>query len=86
MIISAIIDIFLSVLTFILSLVSLPATPLALVQAINAVVGWISVPMGVVRNYVGDTFLVGIVAAITAYVFMTPIIHISIWLYQRIKS
>lgn len=86
MIVQIIIVFLLSFLTTIFSLFTLPAMPLEILQAINAVIGFIAVPLGIAQNYVGSAFLSGIFVVIIVYAILSPIYHISLWVYQRIRG
>lgn len=86
MILEYIILAFLWIIKFIFGLFQIPAAPLAVLQALNSVIQFMSTPIGVLRNYIGDTFFTSIIVVLIAYVLISPIIFIFIWIYKRIKS
>lgn len=86
MILNLITDGLFALISFIFGLFTIPAMPLQVVNAISNVLPYFAVPIGVLRNYLGDTFFSAILIIIISYVLISPIIHIGFWLYQRIKG
>lgn len=86
MIIQAILVFIMMSITFMLSVFALPAMPLVVVDAINGVVGFFALPIGVIRNYVGDDFLIPVLYLLIIYVTFYPIWYMSTWIYQRVRG
>lgn len=86
MVIQFIIQIFFGLLSFLLSLIQLPGLPANIANAFTAVFDYFLVPLGLIRNLLGDAFLSSLTVAMVAYYTAMPIFHIAVWIYQRIRG
>lgn len=75
-----------NLIIFIFSLFNIPTMPLAVTGAIADVTDFMSIPIGVIRNYVGDDFLSKILGVIIIYVLISPTMYIIVWLYNKIRG
>lgn len=86
MIIQFIITSFLGLLSFIFSLFTLPALPLAITQGIAGGIQFLSIPIGIVRNYVGDSFLSAVIYLSILFLTLVPTLKIAIFIYNKVRG
>ena len=86
MIIEGILLFLFGVIKFVFGLFTLPAMPLAIIDGLSGILQFFSIPIGVIRNYVGDSFFIAIFVVLLIYVALSPTIYFFIWLYQRIRG
>lgn len=86
MIFTAIITVFLWVLSFIFSLIHLPLAPVVFTDAISSIVPWLSFPIVLVKNFVGDTFFEAMIVMILALFVFNGGIRPIIWVFNKIRG
>lgn len=84
MIVQGIIYLLLSLVSLPFKFFVLPALPLVIVDAMNGIFQYLAIPIGLMRQFMGDAFFSAIVVAIIVYITFVPSIHIIIWIYQRV--
>lgn len=86
MIIEFIISVFLGIFNTIFGIISIPATPLVISNAINQILPYLTMPAAVARVYIGESFfdalISTIVIAFTAMITYRP----ALWLYNKIRG
>ena len=86
MIVTHVILFLISLVTWLLTLVAFPAAPLFMTDAVNGVIGFLSIPIGLFRTILGDQFFVAVIGLLVAYVLMFPVLRIGLWVYKLIRG
>ncbi len=86
MIILWVLTVFVLVLKFIISLVSIPAAPLVFLNAINNVVPYFAFPIVVLKNYIGASFFTTMITLIITSLTLFIVLRPGIWFYNKIRG
>lgn len=86
MIIEFILHIFLGLINFILSLFTLPGMPTSVLNAINSAVPFMTLPVSIVKTYVGDEFFVSLLNLVILLISFNILLRPAIWLYNKIRG
>ena len=86
MIIEAIINGFFSIISFVFGLFTLPAFPLVMANSITNVLHYLAVPIGIMRTFLGDTYITALIGALIAYWLLHPIIHGTLFIWGHIRG
>lgn len=86
MIFTIIIQMFLNLLTWLFSWFQLPKLPQPLQDALNYITSFFITPIQIFKNLLGNDFFKVVIILIISYMFISPLLHFSIWLYKRIRG
>lgn len=86
MIFTIIIQMILNLLTFIFGWFKLPSLPQPLQNALDYITQFFTTPIQIFKNLLGNDFFKVVVVLIITYMFLSPLIHMSLWLYKRIRG
>lgn len=86
MIFTIIIQMILNLLTFIFSWFKLPSLPQPLQNALDYITQFFTTPIQIFKNLLGNDFFKVIIILIITYMLLSPLIHMSLWLYKRIRG
>lgn len=86
MIFTIIIQMILNLLTFIFGWFKLPSLPQPLQDALNYITSFFTTPIQIFKNLLGNDFFKVIIILIITYMLLSPLIHMSLWLYKRIRG
>lgn len=86
MIFTIIIQMILNLLTFIFSWFKLPSLPQPLQNALDYITQFFTTPIQIFKNLLGNDFFKVVVVLIITYMLLSPLIHMSLWLYKRIRG
>ncbi len=86
MIIEVLLFIFFGLINFILSLFTLPGMPSVVLNAINAVIPWITLPVSIIKTYVGDSFFNSLLNLVILVIIFSVSIRPALWLYNKIRG
>lgn len=86
MIFNIIIQMILNLLTFIFGWFQLPSLPQPLQNALDYITQFFTTPIQIFKNLLGNDFFKVVVVLIITYMLLSPLIHMSLWLYKRIRG
>jgi len=86
MIFTIIIQMILNLLTFIFGWFKLPQLPQPLQDSLNYITQFFTTPIQIFKNLLGNEFFKVVVILIITYMLLSPLMHMSIWLYKRIRG
>lgn len=86
MIIQFILTIFFALINFILSLFTLPGMPAPVLNAFNAVIPFMTLPIAIIKTYVGDAFFIGLLNILIALIVFNSLLRPGMWLYNKIRG
>lgn len=86
MIVQVILIIFFGILNFVLSLFTLPGMPTVLLNALNAVIPFITLPISIIKTYIGDAFFVILLNVVLLLITFNVLIRPGVWLYNKIRG
>lgn len=86
MIFTIIIQMILNLLTFIFGWFKLPPLPQPLQDSLNYITQFFTTPIQIFKNLLGNDFFKVVIILIVTYMLLSPLIHMSIWLYKRIRG
>lgn len=86
MIVQVILIIFFGILNFVLSLFMLPSMPTVLLNALNAVISFITLPISIIKTYVGDAFFVSLLNVVLLLITFNVLIRPGMWLYNKVRG
>ncbi len=86
MIFTIIIQMILNLLTFIFGWFKLPSLPQPLQNALDYITQFFTTPIQIFKNLLGNDFFKVVVVLIITYMLLSPLIHMSLWLYKRIRG
>lgn len=86
MIFTIIIQMFLNLLTWLFSWFQLPKLPQPLQDSLNYITQFFITPIQIFKNLLGNEFFKVVVILIITYMLLSPLMHMSIWLYKRIRG
>lgn len=86
MIFTIIIQMILNLLTFIFGWFQLPSLPQPLQNALDYITQFFTTPIQIFKNLLGNDFFKVVVVLIITYMLLSPLIHMSLWLYKRIRG
>lgn len=86
MIIQFILSIFFGLINFILSLFTLPGMPAPVLNAFNAVIPFMALPISIIKTYVGDAFFVSLLNIVIILVVFNSLLRPGMWLYNKIRG
>lgn len=86
MIFTIIIQMILNLLTFIFGWFKLPLLPQPLQNALDYITQFFTTPIQIFKNLLGNDFFKVVVVLIITYMLLSPLIHMSLWLYKRIRG
>lgn len=86
MIIQFILSIFFGLINFILSLFTLPGMPAPVLNAFNAVIPFMTLPISIIKTYVGDAFFVSLLNIVIILVVFNSLLRPGMWLYNKIRG
>lgn len=86
MVIEFLLNLFFGLLNIIFALISIPAAPLELTNAINNLLPYLVMPIAVIRIYIGESFFTAmftmVIAAFVLFISLRP----GMWLYNKIRG
>lgn len=86
MVIEFLLNLFFGLLNIIFALISIPAAPLELTNAINNLLPYLVMPIAVIRVYIGEAFFTAmftmVIAAFVLFISLRP----GMWLYNKIRG
>lgn len=86
MIVQVILIIFFGILNFVLSLFMLPSMPTVLLNALNVVTSFITLPISIIKTYVGDAFFVSLLNVVLLLITFNVLIRPGMWLYNKVRG
>ena len=86
MIFTIIIQMILNLLTFIFGWFKLPPLPQSLQDSLNYITQFFITPIQIFKNLLGNDFFKVVIILIITYMLLSPLMHMSIWLYKRIRG
>lgn len=86
MIVQVILIIFFGILNFVLSLFMLPSMPTVLLNALNVVISFITLPISIIKTYVGDAFFVSLLNVVLLLITFNVLIRPGMWLYNKVRG
>ena len=86
MIFTIIIQMILNLLTFIFGWFKLPSLPQPLQNALDYITQFFTTPIQIFKNLLGNDFFKVVVVLVITYMLLSPLIHMSLWLYKRIRG
>lgn len=86
MIFTIIIQMFLNLLTWLFSWFQLPKLPQPLQDSLNYITSFFTTPIQIFKNLLGNEFFKVVIILIITYMLLSPLMHMSIWLYKRIRG
>lgn len=86
MIIEFLLNVFFGLLNVLFSLISIPAAPLELTNAINNFLPYFGIPIAIARVYIGEAFFTAMFTMITAAFVVFVSLRPGMWLYNKIRG
>lgn len=86
MIFTIIIQMILNLLTFIFGWFQLPKLPQPLQDSLNYITQFFINPIQIFKNLLSNEFFKVVIVLIITYMLLSPLIHMSLWLYKRIRG
>lgn len=86
MIIEFILSIFFGLINFILSLFTLPGMPSVVLNSFNEVVPFMTLPISIIKTYIGDAFFVSLLNLLIIIVVFNSLLRPGMWLYNKIRG
>lgn len=86
MIIEFLINIFLGLIGFILSLFSLPGMPAPVLGALDSAIPFMTLPVSILRTYAGDAFFAGLMNLVLLLFAFSILWRPAMWLYNKIRG
>lgn len=86
MIFTIIIQMILNLLTFIFGWFKLPPLSQPLQDSLNYITQFFTTPIQIFKNLLGNDFFKVVIILIITYMLLSPLIHMSLWLYKRIRG
>ena len=86
MIFTIIIQMILNLLTWIFGWFSLPKLPQPLQDSLNFITQFFTTPIQIFKNLLCNDFFKVVIILIITYMLLSPLMHMSLWLYKRIRG
>lgn len=86
MIVEFILSIFFGLINFILSLFALLGMPAPVLNAFNEVIPFMTLPISIIKTYVGDAFFIGLLNILIALIVFNSLLRPGMWLYNKIRG
>lgn len=86
MVIEGIALLFFGLIDLIFGLFTIPATPVIITQAVTNVTEYFSIPIGLTRVLLTDSFVTAAFTAVVAYILIEPLILLTKMIYNMVRG